>query len=110
MREILFKKVVIKSFTLLFSVLVWGQPALGCDDWQRDQTCNLRPEIEKAYGDFDNDLVSILFKDESTPLSVVSLHLDPHRVTHEPAEPDGSQSLLRLRFVRERWHPRSLPH
>lgn len=34
MRTILFKKVLIKSITLLFSVLVWGQPALGCNDWQ----------------------------------------------------------------------------
>lgn len=102
MRAVLFKKVVIKSITLLFSVLVWGQPALGCDDWRRDRTCDLRPEIEKVYGDFDNDLIPILFKGESTPLLVVSLHLDPHRATHVPAEPDGSQSLLRLRSVRAR--------
>ena len=64
MRAILFKKVLIKSITLLVSVLVWGQPALGCDDWQRDRTCDLRPEIEKGYGDFDIDLVPILSKDE----------------------------------------------
>lgn len=64
MRAILFKKVLIKSFTLLVSVLVWGQPALGCDDWQRDRTYDLRPEIEKGVGDVDIDLVSILFKDE----------------------------------------------
>ena len=102
MRAVLFKKVVIKSITLLFSVLVWGQPALGCDDWRRDWTCDLRLEIEKVYGDFDNDLVPILFKGESTPLSVVSLHLDPHRANHEPAGPDGSQSLQRLRSVRAR--------
>ncbi len=50
MRAVLFKKVVIKSITLLFSVLVWGQPALGCDGSQRDRTCDLRPEIEKVYG------------------------------------------------------------
>ena len=102
MRAILFKKVVIKSITLLFSVLVWGQPALGCGDWGWDRTCDLRPEIEKVYGDFDNHLIPILFKGESTPLLVVSLHLDPHRAYHDPAEPDGSQSLLRLRSVRAR--------
>ena len=102
MRAILFKKVLVKSITLVFSVLVWGQPALGYDDWRCDRTCDLRPEIEKMYGDFDNDLVPILFKDESTPLSVVSSHLDPHRAYHDPAEPDGSQSLLRLRSVRAR--------
>ena len=102
MRPVLFKKVVIKSITLLISVLVWGQPALGCDDWRRDRTCDLRLEIEKVYGDFDNDPVPILFKDESTPLSVVSSHLDPHRAYHDPAEPDGSQSLLRLRSARAR--------
>jgi hypothetical protein len=61
MRAVLFKKVVIKSITLLFSVLVWGQPVLGCDDWRRDRTCDLRPEIEKVYGDFDNDLIPYSF-------------------------------------------------
>jgi hypothetical protein len=60
MREILFKKVLVKSITLLFSVLVWGQPALGCDDWWRDRIWDLRPEIEKAYGSFDNDVIPIL--------------------------------------------------
>jgi hypothetical protein len=60
MREILFKKVLIKSITLLFSVLVWGQPALGCDDWQWDRTCDLKLEIEKGHSDFDNDLIPIL--------------------------------------------------
>jgi hypothetical protein len=102
MRVVLFKKVVIKSITLLFSVLVWGQPALGCDGLQWDRTYDLRSEIEKVYGDFDNDLIPTLFKGESTPLSVVSLHLDPHRANHEPAELDGSQSLQRLRSVRAR--------
>jgi hypothetical protein len=102
MREILFKKVLIKSIALLFSVLVWGQPALGCDDWRWDGTCDLTPEIEKVYGNFDNVVIPILFKGASTPLSVVSLHLDPHRAYHDPAEPDGSQSLLRLRSVPER--------
>ena len=72
MREFLLKKVVIKSITLLFSVLVWGQPALGCDNWRRDRICDLRPEIGKMYNDFDNDLLPILLKDESTPLSVAS--------------------------------------
>ena len=61
MRAVLFKKVVIKSITLLFSVLVWGQPVLGCDGSQWDRTSDLRPEIEKVYGDFDNDLIPILF-------------------------------------------------
>jgi len=64
MREILFKKVVIKSITLLFSVLVWGQPALSYDDWRRDQTSNSRLEIEKVYGDFDIHLIPVLSKDE----------------------------------------------
>jgi len=64
MREILFKKVVIKSITLLFSVLFWGQPALGCDNWQRDQTCDSSFEIKKVYGDFDIDLISALSMDE----------------------------------------------
>jgi hypothetical protein len=64
MREILFKKVVIKSITLLFSVLVWGQPALGFDDWRRDRACDLRTEIERGYGDFDIDLIPALSMDE----------------------------------------------
>jgi hypothetical protein len=102
MRAVLFKKVVIKSITLLFSVLVWGQPALGCHGSQWDRTYDLRFEIEKVYGDFDNDPIPILFRGESTPLSIVSLHLDPHRATREPAGPDGSQSLLRLCSVRAR--------
>ena len=102
MRAILFKKVLIKSITLLLSVLVWGQPALGCDGSQWDRTCDLRPEIEKVYGDFDNDLGPILFKGESTPLSVVSSQLDRHRACHGPGEPDGSLSLPRWRSVPER--------
>jgi hypothetical protein len=57
MRAIFFRKVLIKSIALLFSVLVWGQPALACDDWRWDQTCNLRPEIGRVYDDFDNDRV-----------------------------------------------------
>jgi hypothetical protein len=61
MREILFKKVVIKSIALLFSVLVWGQPALGYGDWRRDQTCGSRFEIEKVYSDFGKDLISYFF-------------------------------------------------
>jgi hypothetical protein len=60
MKALLFKKVLIKSITLLFSVLVWGQPALGCDDWRRGPTCDLRLEVERVYGDFDNDVISIL--------------------------------------------------
>ncbi len=40
MRAILFKKVLIKSVTILFSVLVWGQPALGCKDWQYGRACD----------------------------------------------------------------------
>ena len=102
MRAIFFRKVLIKSITLLFSVLVWGQPALGCDDWPWGRTCDLRAETERVCGNFDNDLVPILFKGESTPLSAVSLHLDPHRAYHDPAEPDGSQSPLQLRSVRAR--------
>lgn len=57
MRAIFFRKVLIKSITLLFSVLVWGQPVLSCDDWQWDQTGNGKPEIVKVYGNFDTDLV-----------------------------------------------------
>jgi len=57
MRAIFFRKVLIKSITLLFSVLVWGQPALGCDDWWLDHTCNLKPEIGRVYDNFDNDLI-----------------------------------------------------
>jgi hypothetical protein len=102
MRETLFKKVLIKSITLLFSVLVWGQPALGCDDRRMDQASDLRPEIKKGYGAVDNGLAPILFEDESTPASVVSLRLNPSRAYHEPAQPDRSQSLLRLRSARER--------
>ena len=105
MREFLFRKVVIKSITFLFSVLIWGQPALGCDDWRRDRICDLVPEIEKMCNNLDNDLLPILFMDELTPLSVSSLHPDLHRAHHEPTGSDGSQSLLRLRSVRERWHP-----
>jgi hypothetical protein len=56
MREFLFRKVVIKSITLLFSVLVWGQPALGCNNWRQDRICDLRLEIEKMDHDFDNNL------------------------------------------------------
>ena len=93
MREFLFRKVVIKSITFLFSVLIWGQPALGCDDWRRDRICDLIPEIEKMCNDLDNDLLPILFTDEFTPLSASSLHLDLHRAHHEPAGPDRSQSL-----------------
>ena len=52
MREILFKKFVIKSITLLFSVLVWGQPALGCNDWQSDRIYDPSPVIEKIYNGF----------------------------------------------------------
>jgi len=102
MRAILFKKVLIKSITLLFSVFLWGQPSLGCDDWRWDGTSHLEPEVGRAYNEFDSGLVPILFKGESTPLSAVSLHLDPHRGYHDPAEPDGSLSLLRLRSVPER--------
>lgn len=102
MRAVLFRKVVIKSITLVFSVLVWGQPALGWDHLRWDRACDLKPEIEKAYGDSANNLVPMLFKDESTPISVVSLRLDRHRACHDPAEPDGSLSLLRLRSVPER--------
>jgi hypothetical protein len=60
MREILFKKVLVKSVTLLFSVLVWGQPALGCDDWRQDRICDLRPEVERLCGDFGNDMIPLL--------------------------------------------------
>ena len=102
MRAIFFRKVLIKGVTLLFSVLVWGQPSLGCNDWRWDRTCNLKPEFEREYNHFDNVLVPMLSKGESTPISVVSLHLDPHRVYHDPAEPDGFLSLLRLRSVPER--------
>lgn len=56
MRAIFFRKVLIKSITLLFSVLVWGQPALGCDDWRWDQTSDVKPEIKRMHGHFDNDL------------------------------------------------------
>ena len=65
MTEILFRKLLIKSITLLFSVLVWGQPALGFDDCRWERTCDLRPEIEKGYGGFDNGLVPIFFEGES---------------------------------------------
>jgi len=57
MREILFKKIIIKSITLLFSVLVWGQPALGCDDWQRDRVCDLIPGVQEIFNDFDEELL-----------------------------------------------------
>ena len=49
MRAILFRKVLIKSITLLFSVLVCGQPALGCVDWRWDRACNLESEIEDGF-------------------------------------------------------------
>ncbi len=102
MREILFKKVLIKSITLLFSVLVWGQPALGCDDWGGSRPQDLKPEIERVYSDDNPNLVPVVFMGESTPLSVVSLRLDPHKAYHDPAEPDGSLSPPRLRSVPER--------
>lgn len=102
MREILFKKVLIKSITLVFSVLVWGQPALGCDDWGLDRPHDLKPESERLYSGDDSDLLPLLFMGESTPLSVVSLRLDPHKAYHDPAEPDESLNPLRLRSVPER--------
>jgi len=60
MKAIFFRKVLIKSITLLFSVLVWGQPALGCDDSRWDRTYNLKPEVERVYDDYENDLAPIL--------------------------------------------------
>jgi hypothetical protein len=61
MREILFKKFLVKSLTLLFSVLVWGQPALGREDLRWEwKTCYGHPEIESVYVDLDEDLVHIL--------------------------------------------------
>jgi hypothetical protein len=60
MRAIFFRKVLIKSITLLFSVLVWGQPALGCNDSRWGRTCNLNPEVERVYDDYENDLAPIL--------------------------------------------------
>ena len=57
MRAIFFRKVLIKSITLLFSVLIWGQPALGCNDWRWDQTSNVKREIGRVYDNFNNDLL-----------------------------------------------------
>ena len=82
MREMLFRKVLIKSVTLLFSILVWGQPALGCDDWLWERTWDLGPEVEKLDVDLDSDLFRIIFEEESTPISVVSLRFDPHEAYH----------------------------
>jgi hypothetical protein len=45
MKGFFFRKLLIKSITLVFSVLVWGQPALGYDHWQWDRTCKLEFEI-----------------------------------------------------------------
>jgi len=55
-----------------------GQPALGCNDWLWERTCDLGLEVEKLDVDLDSDLFRILFEEELTPVSVVlyvSIHM-----------------------------------
>lgn len=105
MSEMILRKAFVKSVTLLFSVLVWGQPALGCDDSQWNRACYVEPEIESVHVDFDNNLVLIHgkhFKDGASPtVNLGGLDLKVRSYTRNeivvklPADfPDGDYRLI----------------